>query len=32
VLGQSGLVDAGTGVLRSCGELEATLDYTVLPD
>ena len=32
MLGQSGLVDAGTGVLRTCGELEATLDHTVLPD
>jgi len=32
VLGPSGLVDAGTGLLRSCSELARNLDHTLLPD
>jgi hypothetical protein len=32
VLGPSGLLDVGTGVLRSCSELAETLDHTLIPD
>jgi hypothetical protein len=32
VLGPSGLLDVGTGVLRSCSDLAETLDHTLIPD
>ena len=32
MLGPSGLIKAGSGVLRSCSELQGTLDHTVVPE